>query len=97
MGGLAAPDLKQTRPVPAQGPPDSAMNLARGTRSEMLLAWALQERWRDEVVHRMDHVGRAGSHCRSRECPGTGAIWCRWAALRGCVRRRGTQCGDASG
>src|SRR5260221_4926848 len=30
MGGCAAPDLKQTRPDPAQGLPDSAMNLALG-------------------------------------------------------------------
>jgi hypothetical protein len=34
MGGRTAPDLKQTRRDPAQGPPDSAMNLLPGTRSE---------------------------------------------------------------
>src|ERR1700687_62968 len=34
VGGRVAPDLKQTRRDPAQGPPDSAMRLVRWTKSE---------------------------------------------------------------
>jgi len=37
------------------------MKLAHGTRSEKLRArGAVQERWRDEAIHRMDHVRRPG-------------------------------------
>jgi hypothetical protein len=41
-----APDLKQTRRDPAQGPPDLATKFAGGTGANKLRPWgALQERW----------------------------------------------------
>jgi hypothetical protein len=36
MAGGSAPDLKQTRRDPAQGPPDSTTNLAPGTEKKAL-------------------------------------------------------------
>jgi hypothetical protein len=46
MTGYLAPNLKQTRRDPAQGPPDSAMKLLPGPRGENAPGrGALQERW----------------------------------------------------
>src|SRR5260370_27415260 len=43
--GRLAPDLKQTRRDPAQGPPDSAMRLRPRQERKTLGAWGMQERW----------------------------------------------------
>jgi hypothetical protein len=45
MVGRVAPDLKQTRRDPAQGPPDSATKLVRDKERKRSGRGALQERW----------------------------------------------------
>src|ERR1035437_9565380 len=84
-GGGVAPDMRQTRRDPAQGPPDSATRLLPGQKSEKTLAPGRSRSDGDEAVHGMGHVGRAGFHRRGRKCAGFGAIRNRQVAARGRV------------
>src|ERR1700681_3804919 len=77
--------------TPRSGPRTAGFSdeVAAGTKSENALGvGVLQERLGHEAVHRMGHVGRAGSHGCGGKCARLGAIRNREIAILGRVRHR---------